>query len=123
MNWYLEVFRKYAVFSGRARRKEYWYFLLINIVISLILSFIDGLTGIYSADMGMGLFGGIYALAVLIPGAAVSVRRLHDTGRSGWWLLIVFVPLIGAIALLLLMLIKGKPGANQYGVNPKEISA
>lgn len=120
MNWYLEVLKKYAVFSGRARRKEYWFFVLFNIIISIVLAVIDGVTGSFSPEAGMGLLGGIYTLAVLIPGIAVSVRRLHDTERSGWWLLIALVPLIGAIVLLVFMVQDSKPGQNQYGANPKE---
>jgi len=123
MNWYLEVLKKYAVFSGRARRREYWYFVLFNIIISIVLAVIDMMTGSFSAESGMGLLGGIYTLAILIPSVAVSVRRLHDTSRSGWWLLIALIPLIGAIVLLVFMVQDGKPGANQYGTNPKEVPA
>ena len=123
MNWYLEVLKKYAVFSGRARRKEYWFFVLFNIIISIVLAVIDGVTGSFSPEAGMGLLGGIYTLAVWIPGIAVSVRRLHDTERSGWWLLIALVPLIGAIVLLVFMVQDSKPGQNQYGANPKEATA
>ena len=123
MNWYLEVLKKYAVFSGRARRKEFWFFVLFNIIISIALAVIDGVTGSFSPEAGMGLLGGIYTLAVLIPGIAVSVRRLHDTERSGWWLLIALVPLIGAIVLLVFMVQDSKPGQNQYGANPKEATA
>lgn len=123
MNWYLEVLKKYAVFSGRARRKEYWFFVLFNIIISIVLAVIDGVTGSFSPEAEMGLLGGIYTLAVLIPGIAVSVRRLHDTERSGWWLLIALVPLIGAIVLLVFMVQDSKPGQNQYGANPKEATA
>ena len=116
MNWYLEVLSKYAVFDGRARRKEYWMFVLFSIVISLVLAFIDGLAGTSS------LIGGIYSLAVLIPSLAVSVRRLHDTDRSGWWLLIVLVPLIGAVVLLVFSVQDSTVGQNQYGMNPKELT-
>ena len=123
MNWYLEVLKKYAVFSGRARRKEYWFFFLFNFIISIVLAVIDGVTGSFSPEAGMGLLGGIYTLAVLIPGIAVSVRRLHDTDRSGWWLLIGAVPLIGAIVLLVFMVQDSKSGQNQYGANPKEATA
>ena len=119
MNWYLEALKKYAVFSGRARRKEYWYFFLFNILISIVLAVIDGMTGTLDAEAGIGLLGGIYGLAVLIPGLAVSVRRLHDTDRSGWWLLIVLIPLIGAIVILVFMVQDSKPNENQYGSNPK----
>lgn len=123
MNWYLEVLKKYAVFSGRARRKEYWFFILFNIIISLVLGVIDGFTGSYNEAAGLGLLGGIYSLAVLIPGIAVTVRRLHDTGRSGWWFWIVLVPVIGALVLLVFMVLDSKPGQNQYGANPKQVSA
>ena len=123
MNWYLEVLKKYAVFNGRARRKEYWYFFLFNIIISIVLAVIDGVTGSLSPEAGMGLLGTIYTLAVLVPGIAVSVRRLHDTERSGWWLLIALIPLIGAIVLLVFMVQDSKPGQNQYGANPKDATA
>jgi len=117
MNWYLEVLKKYAVFGGRARRKEYWMFFLFNIIIAFVLGFVEGLAG------GPGIVGMLYSLAVLIPGIAVSVRRLHDTGRSGWWLLIGLVPLIGAIVLLVFMVQDSNPGENQYGANPKTETA
>lgn len=123
MDWYLEVWKKYAIFSGRARRKEYWWFFLINLLVSIGLAIVDGITGSFSAETGMGLLGSLYALAVLIPGIAVSVRRLHDTERSGWWLLLAFIPVVGAIVLLVFLVQDSKPGANQYGVNPKGISA
>jgi uncharacterized membrane protein YhaH (DUF805 family) len=84
MTWYLEVLKKYAVFKGRARRKEYWYFVLFNTLITIVLGIIDGVTGLVSAEAGIGLLSGLYTLAVLIPSIAVSVRRLHDTNRSGW---------------------------------------
>jgi uncharacterized membrane protein YhaH (DUF805 family) len=122
MNWYLEVLKKYAVFSGRARRKEYWYFFLFNTIISIVLGIIDFATGSFDLEVGMGLLGGIYALAVLIPAIAVSVRRLHDTKRSGWYVLIAFVPLVGGLALLVFMVQDGSPGQNQYGADPKEAS-
>jgi uncharacterized membrane protein YhaH (DUF805 family) len=120
MNWYLEVLKKYAVFDGRARRKEYWMFTLFNVLISMTLGLIElkiGLTGLWKS--GGGPLSGLYTLAVLIPGIAVSVRRLHDTGRSGWWLLIALVPCIGGIVLLVFMIEDSQPGDNQYGPNPK----
>lgn len=122
MNWYLEVLKKYAVFTGRARRKEYWYFLLFNIIISIILSAVDGMTGSYNPQTGMGLLGTIYILAILLPAVGVSIRRLHDTGRSGWWVLLSLIPLLGTIVLLVFMLQDSKPGSNQYGANPKEVN-
>ncbi len=123
MNWYLEVLKKYAVFSGRTRRKEYWYFGLFNIIFMIVLAVIDGATGSFSAAAGMGMFSGIYSLAVLIPGIAVLVRRLHDTDRSGWWLLIGLIPFIGAIVLLIFTVQDSNPGENQYGPNPKGATA
>ena len=109
MNWYLEALKKYAVFSGRARRKEYWYFVLFNIIICLVLGFI-------SPRSSLSL---LYSLAVLLPWNGVNVRRLHDTGRSGWWLLISFVPIVGPIVLLVFMVQDSAADENQYGPNPK----
>ena len=123
MNWYLEVLRKYAVFSGRARRKEYWYFVLFSTLISIALMAIDGITGTFSPLVGTGLLGGLYTLAVLIPTIAVSIRRLHDTGHSGWWLFIVLIPLIGAIVLFVFLVKNSQPDENQYGPNPKADAA
>lgn len=119
MNWYLEVLKKYAVFSGRARRKEYWFFTLINVLISIVLAVVDNVLGTFNREAGAGLIGGIYSLAVLIPSLAVTVRRLHDTNHSGWWLLIGLVPCVGAIVLLIFMVTDSTPGENQYGPNPK----
>ena len=121
MNWYLTVLQKYFQFSGRARRKEYWFFVLFNTIISIALTVIDGLTGTLSAESGMGLLSGIYTLAVLIPSIAVAFRRLHDTGRSAWWFLILFIPLIGIIVLLVFLLQDSKE-ENEYGVSPKLIA-
>ncbi len=115
--WYLEAMKKYAVFSGRARRKEYWAFFLFNQIIGFVLCFIEVLAG------GPGILASIYNLAVLIPGIAVSVRRLHDTDHSGWWLLIGFIPLIGALVLLAFLVQDGKPGDNRFGANPKSVAA
>ncbi len=120
MHWYLEVLKKYATFEGRARRKEYWIFALINVVIAIVLGIIDGVIGL-AGETGFGLLGTLYSLAVLIPSLAVAVRRLHDTNRSGWWLLIIFIPLIGALVLLVFMLLDSEPGSNQYGPNPKGV--
>jgi uncharacterized membrane protein YhaH (DUF805 family) len=119
MSWYLEVLRKYAVFDGRAGQKEYWYFSLFSFIIIIVLSVIDMMTGTFNVDVGLGLLGGIYTLAVLIPGVAVSVRRLHDTDRSGWWFLINAIPLIGVIVFLVFTAQNGTPGDNQYGSNQK----
>jgi uncharacterized membrane protein YhaH (DUF805 family) len=117
MNWYVEALKKYAVFSGRSRRKEYWMFTLVNFVIAVVIGFIEGLIG------GPGFIGTIYALAVLTPGLAVGIRRLHDTGRSAWWVLIGLVPLIGAIVLIIFLVQDSNPGENRYGPNPKAAMA
>jgi uncharacterized membrane protein YhaH (DUF805 family) len=119
MNWYLEVLKKYAVFSGRARRKEYWYFTLFSTLISLALALIDSQLGTFNSEAGTGLLGGLYSLAVLIPGIAVSVRRLHDTDHSGWWLFLALVPCIGAIVLFVFTVTDSTPGTNEYGPSPK----
>jgi uncharacterized membrane protein YhaH (DUF805 family) len=120
MDWYLDILKnKYAQFTGRARRKEYWYFVLFNLLASIVLGVVDGITGTYSEDAGLGLLGGIYALAVFIPSIAVAMRRLHDTGRSGWWLLLALIPILGFLVLLVFMLLDSEPGDNQYGPNPK----
>ena len=119
MNCYLEVLKKYAVFSGRARRKEYWMFFLFNLIITAVLALIDSLTGTFSSQAGLGLLSGLYSLAVLIPSIAVTVRRLHDTGRSGWWILLGLIPIIGGIILLIFMVLDSQPGENQYGPDPK----
>ncbi|WP_273266402.1 DUF805 domain-containing protein [Flexistipes sinusarabici] len=120
MNWYLEALKKYAIFSGRSRRKEYWYFFLFNLIIHFILIIIDTLTGTYNQEAGMGLLSTIYFFAVLLPGIAVSVRRLHDTNRRGWWILLSLIPIIGAIVLLIFMVQDSTPGENRFGSNPKE---
>jgi uncharacterized membrane protein YhaH (DUF805 family) len=119
MNWYLDVLRKYAVFNGRSRRKEYWMFVLFNIIVSIVLAVLDTMTGTMSATYGVGLLGTVYALGVIIPSIAVGVRRLHDTDRSGWWLLIGLVPLIGAIVLIVFFCTDSTPGENRFGANPK----
>lgn len=119
MHWYLDVLKKYAVFQSRARRKEYWMFTLFSMLIYIGLMIIEGILGMGS-EGGIGLLSLFYSLGVLLPSLAVTVRRLHDTGRSGWWLLIGLIPLVGGIVLLVFMVLDGQPGSNQYGPNPKE---
>lgn len=109
------VFTHYATFSGRARRSEYWYFTLFNLIVSIVLSFV----GPASETTGVTLAASIYALAVLLPAIAVAVRRLHDIGKSGVWYLFNFIPLIGSIVLIIMFLRDSEPGDNQYGPNPK----
>ena len=118
MNWYLGVLKKYAVFNGRAQRSEYWFFILFNIIISIILSVLDGLLGSYDVQSGFGLLSGIYSLAVIVPSIAVTTRRLHDIGKSGWWQLIAIIPLLGAIVLIIWLAMDSKED-NKYGENPK----
>lgn len=112
MNWYLEVLRKYAVFSGRAHREEYWMFFLFNLIISFVLGFALGIiqaaSGIDLSSMSL-----IYSLAILVPGIAVGIRRMHDLGRSGWWILF---PVVNFVFLCL----DSQPGENEYGPNPKD---
>ncbi len=115
MNWYLEALKKYATFSGRARRKEYWMFFLINISISIILSL---------SPIAIGAVGGvlyfIYVIAMIIPGLALAVRRLQDQGKEWTWIFIGLVPFIGGIWLLVLMCTEGSQGENKFGLDPKD---
>jgi uncharacterized membrane protein YhaH (DUF805 family) len=120
MNWYLAVLKKYVVFNGRAGRSEFWYFVLFNIIISIILRVIDGILGTVSAG-GTGVLSSLYSLAVLLPSLGVGARRLHDTDRSGLWLLIGLIPLIGAIVLIIFWAQESKPGANQYDSSPQAV--
>lgn len=119
MKWYLEVLKKYAVFSGRARRREYWFFVLFNIIVAIGLGMVEGALGI-AAHSDQSILAGIYSLAILLPSLAVGVRRLHDIGRTGTWLLLVFVPFIGAVVLLIFFVMDSQPGDNIYGPNPKQ---
>ena len=111
MNWYLGVLKKYADFNGRARRKEFWMFFLFNLIVAIVLGVIDSMIGI-------PVLGLIYSLGVLLPSLAVGARRLHDTGKSGWWLLLGLIPLVGLI-LIIFWVMDSNPGDNQYGPNPK----
>jgi uncharacterized membrane protein YhaH (DUF805 family) len=115
MNWYLEALRKYAVFDGRARRMEYWMFVLFNCLIVVVLSVVDTLVGIFSLGDSIGALAGLYWLVVLVPSIAVTVRRLHDTDRSGWWALLALLP------LFVFCVLEGTPGANRFGENPKAV--
>ena len=119
MNWFFGVYKKYAVFGGRARRKEYWFFSLFFMIAYVLLAIVDGISGTLDPMTGFGLFSGIYILGSLLPSLAVSVRRLHDTDRSGWWILISLIPLIGGIVLLVFCCLDSSPGQNRFGANPK----
>jgi uncharacterized membrane protein YhaH (DUF805 family) len=120
MNWFLAALKKYAVFSGRSRRSEYWYFVLFYFLICVALAVVDTVTGTVDPTVGVGLLGGIFGLAMIIPSLSVGVRRLHDIGRSGWWLLISLIPIVGVIILIVWACRDGQPGTNAYGPNPKE---
>lgn len=109
------VFSQYANFSGRARRSEYWYFVLFNFVVTLVLRILSAVVA------PLAVLSIIYGLAVLVPGLAVAVRRLHDIGKAGAWVLISLVPLVGTILLIVWCATDSQPGDNQYGPNPKEM--
>jgi uncharacterized membrane protein YhaH (DUF805 family) len=119
MHWYLHVLRNYAQFDGRSRRSEYWYFFLFNVIVAVVLGIADG---VLRKILGFGMLGMLYGLAVLVPGIAVSIRRLHDTDRSGWWLLLAFVPIVDLV-LIWFMAQDSNAGTNRYGQNPKLVIA
>ena len=124
MKWFLEAVKNnYANFSSRARRSEYWYFILFYLLIYIVLMIIDNVAGLQLGEAGIGILGLLFTLAMLVPSISVGVRRLHDTGRSGWWLLIGLVPLIGGLVLLWFYVQEGVRGSNQYGADPKAIAA
>ncbi|MDR7379589.1 uncharacterized membrane protein YhaH (DUF805 family) [Rhodoferax ferrireducens] len=120
MNWFVDALKKYAVFSGRAQRSEYWYFFLFYFGLAIGAALLDGMVGAFNRQAGVGVFGSIVALGLLLPSLAVGVRRLHDIDRSGWWLLIAVVPVVGAIVLLVFSLKDSQPGSNRFGPNPKD---
>ena len=117
MEWYLKVLGQYADFTGRARRKEYWMFTLISLIISVVLAILDSVLNFDSnaGAFNFGLLGGLYSLAVLLPTWAVGVLRLHDIGRSGWWMLLGFIPVIGWIVLIVFFATHGQPRPKPYG--------
>ncbi|MBE4909647.1 DUF805 domain-containing protein [Bacillus luteolus] len=113
MSWFLKAIKNYAVFRGRARRTEYWMFVLVSAIFAFVIAFIEPFLGIEP------ILSGIYSLFLLLPSLSVTVRRLHDTGRSGWWILISLIPLIGAIVLFVFTVLDSEPGENKYGPSPK----
>ncbi|MET3984539.1 DUF805 domain-containing protein [Streptomyces sp. PvR034] len=113
MHWYTDVLKRYIDFDGRSRRQEYWMFFLCNLAAVLVVAIVDNVIGTFP------LLYVLYALAVLLPGLGLAVRRLHDTGKSGWWLLIGLIPFVGGIWLIVLMATEGHAQPNQYGPNPK----
>ena len=114
--YYISVLKKYSVFTGRSRRKEYWMFVLFHFIICTIVSILSSIRGIGIIFYILLL---VYCIAVILPAIAVGIRRLHDTDRSGWWLLICLVPIIGAIILIVFTVQEGTKGDNQYGPDPK----
>jgi uncharacterized membrane protein YhaH (DUF805 family) len=120
MSWYLMAWKRYLDFSGRSRRCEYWMFMLIHVIIYLALFLAAEFAMAHGSALTVPLFVlcFIYALAAVLPGLAVSVRRLHDIGKSGWWMLVAFVPLLDLL-LIVFFAFDSKPGGNQYGPNPK----
>jgi uncharacterized membrane protein YhaH (DUF805 family) len=122
MKWFLDALKnKYATFEGRARRKEYWYFVLFYALAIVALAIVDGVVGTFSEEIGIGLFSGVFVLATFVPTLAVTVRRLHDTDRSGWWVLLDLVPFVGALVLFVFTVLDSQPGANRFGPNPKGV--
>lgn len=116
LEWYLKPFKQYIDFEGRARRKEYWTFTVGNMLVSILLG------GGGALGFGSEILGGLFSLFILIPGIAVAVRRLHDTGRSGFWLFILLIPLIGLFVIIFFLVSDSEPGSNTYGPNPKALS-
>lgn len=112
MEWALLPFKRYAQFEGRSCRKEYWYFFLLNLAVGLVVGALEGALGLPN------LLGALVSLAFLIPGIAVGVRRLHDTNRSGWWLLIGLIPVVGWIVIIVFLAQKGDAGSNRFGSDP-----
>lgn len=123
MSWFVAALKKYAVFGGRSRRREYWYFVLFSSIITVALVIVDSAIGTFDSTVGLGLLSGLFSLAILIPSIAVSVRRLHDIDRTGWWFLISFIPLIGTIVLLVFAVLDSTSGGNRFGPNPKTAAA
>ena len=111
--------KKYVDFAGRARRKEFWLFTLVTVLLSFLATTLDVSLGLFNPVTGIGLLGSVFSLAVLLPSIAVTVRRLHDTERSGWWFLMIFVPFIGWLVLLFFYVSKGTAGSNRFGEDPK----
>jgi uncharacterized membrane protein YhaH (DUF805 family) len=121
MQWYLKVLREYANFEGRARRTEYWMFQLFNAIAVFVAMIVDVTIGV-AVQFPVPVLTIAYSLATMVPAIAVSIRRLHDTDRSGWWLLLSLVP-FGSIVILVFDCLDGTPWPNRYGSNPKAVTA
>lgn len=118
MDWYFNVLRNYIGFSGRARRKEFWMFILVNTIFLGVLSVLDKMLGWQRAG-GEGVLATIYSLLVFLPSLAVQFRRLHDTNRSAWWLLLLLIPIAGWVVLVIFSCQRGTPGENLFGPDPR----
>lgn len=114
--------QKYATFTGRARRSEYWFFVLFQVIVCVVAAILDSVLGLTIGDLSYGVLYCLSALALLLPSLAVVIRRLHDIGRSGWWILIALVPFIGGLVLLVFACLDSQPQANKYGPSPKYVS-
>lgn len=112
-------FQKYVTFKGRARRSEYWWFRLLYFIAGIVTVVLDYQMGTINIELGLGALSGLYSLIVFLPGLAVSVRRLHDTGHSGWYYLLTFIPILGALFLLYFFVSDSAPEENRYGKSPK----
>jgi uncharacterized membrane protein YhaH (DUF805 family) len=123
MKWYLHCWRHYADADGRAGRPEFWYFTLFHALVLLSLVIIDNLLGLFGPTVGIGVLSGIYMVAAAIPSICVGVRRLHDTNRSGWWVLLSILPYIGALILYILLALRSTDGENDYGGEPNPSAA
>jgi len=125
MHYFTDVLKKYATFTGRARRSEYWYYTLFYFIIFVVLAAVGYLLDNATGD-GVFLWyrtlTGLFSLALLLPSLAVAVRRLHDTGRSGWYYFLVLIPVVGGI-ILLVFFCQDSVGDNEYGPNPKAVAA
>lgn len=120
MNWFIESIKKYNDFSGRARRKEFGCFVLCTFVLFIILFLLESSLGLTFGELGsMGILSTVASIALLLPSLAVYCRRLHDMDMSGWWLLLLFIPLVGFLFLLVMFFRDGTPGANRFGPSPK----
>ena len=115
MDCFLQALRNYVNFSGRANRKEFWMFVLFAILTTIVAAIIDVATGLFNEEVGLGLISGILQLFYFLPGLSLYVRRLHDLGRSGWWVLLLFVPLVNIAMLIYIGFFKGTEGPNDYG--------
>ncbi|AJZ87963.1 membrane protein [Klebsiella michiganensis] len=118
MDWYFKVLRNYIGFGGRARRKEYWMFHLVNFILAGVLSVLDKILGLHIAK-DEGALTTIYTVLVLLPLWAVQFRRLHDTDRSAWWLLLLLIPIVGWLIILAFNCQDGTPATNRFGPDPK----